>query len=286
MNPPVTELWLTLARAALPPIEPETADAFLNWLPDDLDDLFGCTDLDAAGTIDRLEVSLAALPDAPALLLHYSDLFLAPPAKARLNLSFYLDGALNGTSQDAIELLLAKYGVAKSEEFRDLPDHLAMVLEFMALLAGGKDAGPDQAALARGILLPALPHLRADIAGHAPDSPYLHFVDLVLAALAPFGLPQENSEPGKPRYDKSLERGVWRHCSQCDRPYAREKELLIMTRALEEQGLPTEHLQVCPDCRSMTQGWTKHSLPPTRGVRNEARTAVAPPGSGACSNSD
>jgi TorA maturation chaperone TorD len=268
MNSPVTELWLTLARAALPPIEPDTADAFLLWLPDDLDDLFCCADLDAAGTIDRLEVSLAALPDAPALLLHYSDLFLAPPAKARLNLSYYLDGALNGTSQDAIELLLAKYGVAKSDEFRDLPDHLAMLLELMALLAGERNAGPDQAALARGILLPALPRLRADIAAHAPDSPYLHLVDLVLAALVPFGLPQENSEPGKPRYDKNLERGIWRHCSQCDQPYAREKELLIMARALEEQGLPTEHLKVCPDCRSMTQGMVKHPLPPIRGARS------------------
>lgn len=258
---PATELWLTLARAALPPIEPDAADAFLRWLPEDLDDLFSSADLDAIETIDRLKASMAAVSDAPALLLHYSGLFLAPPVKARLNLSFYLDGALNGTSQDAIELLLAKYGVAKSDGFRDLPDHLAMVLELMALLAGDRGAGPDQAALARGILLPALPRLRADIATHAPDSPYLHLVDLVLAALAPFGLPQESSEPARPRYDKSLDRGIWRHCSQCDKPYAREKELLIMARALEEQGLPTDHLQTCPDCRGAPQGWLKRPLP-------------------------
>lgn len=265
---PVTELWLTLARAALPPIEADIADAFLNWLPDDLDDLFCCADLDAAGTIDRLEVSLAAVPDAEALLLHYSDLFLAPPAKARLNLSFYLDGALNGVSQDAIEVLMTKYGVTKDEGFRDLPDHLSAVLELMALLTGVQDSAPDQTELAQRILLPALPRLRADIAAHAPDSPYLHLVDLVLAALAPFGLPQENGAPGKPRYDKSLERGIWRHCSQCDQPYAREKELLIMARALEENGLPTDHLKVCPDCRGTTQGMLKHPLPPVGGARS------------------
>jgi len=245
-----TELWLTLARAFLPPANRDTANAVLQWLTEDLNDLCGCMDIDAAHTTGRLEAALAAVPDAEALLIHYSGLFLAPPIKARLNLSFYLDGTLNGVSQDAIELLLAKYGVAKNDGFHDLPDHMAVVLELMALLAASPGTEQDQAVLAQGFLLPALPRLRADIATHAPDSPYLHLLDLVLAALAPFGQPQEDSAPRKPRYDKSLERGIWRHCSQCDQPYAREKELLIMTRALQEQGLPTEHLRICPNCRA------------------------------------
>ena len=265
---PVKELWLHLARAALPPIEPESAEAFLHWLPDDLDDLFSSTGIEATKTINLLEASLAEMPDAPALLLHYSDLFLAPPMKARLNLSYYLDGALNGVSQDAIEVLMTKYGVAKDEGFRDLPDHLSVVLELMALLAGIPESAPDQAELAQRILLPALPRLRADIAAHAPDSPYLHLVDLVLAALAPFGLPQEGGAPATPRYDKSLERGVWQHCSRCDKPFARAKELLIMARALEEHGLPADHLKVWPECRGMTQGMLKRPLPPVRGARS------------------
>jgi TorA maturation chaperone TorD len=265
---PHTQFWLALSRAFLPPTDIETAGAFLDSLPEELEELCEACGIEALPAIGGLAASLDAIGTADDLLVHYSDLFLAPPMKARLNLSFYLDGALNGVSQDAVELLLAKYGFAKSEGFRDLPDHLAVALELMALLAGERDAGPDQAALVRGILLPALPRLKADIAAHAPDSPYLHLADLTLAALTPFGLPQENCKPGKPRYDKNLERGIWRHCNQCDQPYAREKELLIMARALEEQGLPTEHLKVCPDCRSMTHGTVKHPLPPIRGARS------------------
>ncbi len=264
---PAAERWLTLARAFLAPTGPAAAQALLQWLPGDLDDLFRGTHPDAGQAVDRFVASLARLPDAQALQVHYSGLFLAPPVRARLNLGFYLDGTLNGVSQDAIGVLLAKHGIARNEGFRDLPDHLAMLLEVMALLAGDPEAGQDQAALAQGFLLPALPRLRADVAAHAPDSPYLHLIDLVLVALAPFGVPCPEAEPRQPRYDKSVERGVWRHCARCDQPYAREKELRIMARALEEQGLPSDHLQVCPACRNATEGWVKRPLPGLGGSR-------------------
>lgn len=75
----------------------------------------------------------------------------------------------------------------------------------------------------------------------------------------------ESREPAKAprrresrRHNTSL--GVWRHCQACDKPFAREKEIQIMARALEQAGLPTGHLGLCPACRDATQGFFRRMI--------------------------
>lgn len=277
---PDTQLWLALSRAFLPPTNREVAAAFLESLPGELETLCEACGVEALAEIGALAESLDLIGDPEALLVHYSGLFLPPSARVSLNLATRLDGSLNGAAMDAIETAMARHGVAKAESFRDLPDHLAVLLEVLALLSAEKVSAEETAAFAGAFLLPALPRLSADIAAHAPDSPYRHLVNLTLAVLASHGLSRKNDAPGKPRYDKSLERGVWRHCNQCGKPFARAKELLIMARALQDNGLPTDHLQTCPDCRAGILGGSARPLPPLKGGRSEAKSPL--PGSNAC----
>ena len=53
--------------------------------------------------------------------------------------------------------------------------------------------------------------------------------------------------------------GVWRECKSCGKPYAREKELQIMAKALQVQGLPAAHLDLCMDCRAPGGNWLSRS---------------------------
>lgn len=253
---PHTQLWLTLSRAFMPPIDREIATAFLDSLPAELDELCDACGVDAPSEIGALAGSLDLIGSPDALLVHYSGLFLPPSARASLNLATHLDGSLHGAAMDAIEAAMARAGIGKAESFRDLPDHLAALLETMALLSEDKVSPGDAAAFARAFLLPALPKLEAQIAGHENDSPWLHLVRIARSALSPFVLPEERDrrrERAERRAD--TERGVWRECTSCGRPFAREKEIRIMARALAEQGLPAEHLAVCMDCRKPGGNW-------------------------------
>jgi TorA maturation chaperone TorD len=253
-----TQLWLALSRAFLPPVDHNVAEAFIGFLPDDLEELLDACGIDALPAIGALAESLGELGSAEALLVHYSSLFLPPSAKATLNLAVHFDGSLNGAAMDAIEDAMARHGIGKAEEFHDMPDHLASMLEILALISSQAGAPDDAAAFARAFLLPALPRLEAQIAEHDGGSPYLHLVRIALAALAPYALPEERNrrrERAKKRADTEL--GVWRVCKACGKPYAREKEILIMSKALQEQGLPTAHLELCTDCRAPSGDWLR-----------------------------
>lgn len=253
---PHTQLWLALSRAFLPPTDREVATAFLESLPAELEELCEAAGVEALPEIGALAESLDLIGSPGALLVHYSSLFLPPSARATLNLAIHLDGSPNGAAMDAIEDAMARRGIGKSESFHDLPDHLAALLETMALHFADKVSAGETAAFARAFLLPALPRLEAQIAGHEDDSPWLHLVRIARAALAPYALPEERDrrrERAEKRADTEL--GVWRECKSCGKPFAREKEIRIMAKALEEQGLPTEHLAVCMDCRKPGGNW-------------------------------
>ena len=60
------------------------------------------------------------------------------------------------------------------------------------------------------------------------------------------------------RADLSL--GVWRHCEICGKPFAREKEIQIMIKALAQANLPSDFLTTCPDCRDKAQGFFKRAI--------------------------
>lgn len=84
----------------------------------------------------RLGTAFAAA-DAQDLLVDYTRLFLGPPqALARPYSSVWLSGEATGM-QDSTMALLKLYeqgGFAIDENFRDLPDHVAVELEFLYLL--------------------------------------------------------------------------------------------------------------------------------------------------------
>lgn len=250
-----TELWLTLARAFRPPIDPATAEAVCEVLADDLADLAAEAGFAADDSLAGLRAAAASASDAQDLLVLYSGLFLMPPTPARLNVGFYLDGTTNGPALDAMDLWRARYGVAQRDDFKDMADHLALQLEFMAYLAS---LGEEEAlrSYADTFLLPALPKIVAALAAAgAGDTLYCQLLAYTLASLQPLsdaGDAEPRSKRQQRRHDTN--HGVWRHCGVCAKPFAREKEIRIMAKALAEAGLPAAHLDRCPDCRDPTQG--------------------------------
>lgn len=244
------ELWPTLARAFLPPLTQRTQDAFRDGLADDLRDLGVDGGPDAGRAIDAFKAAAAGFRGPDDLLVHYSSLFLTPPVSARLNVAACLEGSVNGSAMDGIEALMGKYGIGRSEAFHDTPDHLSSLLEFMAVLDTDADTEDDQRKLAGGLLAPAVRRIRADVARVAPGSPYLHLLDILSFALAS-GPARQDEKPRTQRkvYNHDPSRGVWAACGKCGQPFAREKELAIIARAMREHGLETAHLALCPACR-------------------------------------
>jgi TorA maturation chaperone TorD len=107
---------------------------------------------DGAG---RLGAAFAAA-DLQTLLIDYTRLFLGPvDPRARPYGSVWLevDGGVMQDSTVAVTALYGEGGFDVSDEFRDLPDHVAAELEFLYLLlfkaargaAGGDPAGAEAA---------------------------------------------------------------------------------------------------------------------------------------------
>lgn len=250
-----TQLFLALSRSFLPPTG-EMARAMLASLPEDLAQLCAAAGHSADEPLRRLTDALAALAGPEALLVHYSHLFLPPQAVVSLNLAVHLDGCAHGGAMDALEAALGRFGLAKAEAFHDLPDHLALVLEAFACLIEEEVAPEEQAAFARAFLKPALARVAAAIEDEDATSPYLALLRLLRSLIVRVA-PELASDPRRERAAKraDLDIGLWRECQTCGRPYAREKELRIMAKALEAQGLPTAHLADCPDCRKPSGDW-------------------------------
>lgn len=245
------DLWLTLAQAFLPPTAPAVADAFRTELPEDLLEIVDSLGGQAHKVVQAFRTSLDRFDDAQSLLRHYSALFLVPPVRARLNFAYHLDGRLNGRSQDALDATYAQFGVVRGERLADLPDHLSMMLEFLALLDRGEvDAAINVAAFAERFLTPALPRLCQEIEdAEQGDSPYLHLARLLELSLLPLvEVPPTRRPRGRRPIDP--DRGEWQRCKVCGSAYASAKEIQLLTKALAEHGLPADHLDACPDCRN------------------------------------
>lgn len=242
--------WQTLARAFMPPMDAVVARAFVADLPDDLADLAEELGLEAEADITALREQTLRFVEPQALLLEYARLFLPPVGTVTLNLGSYVDGG--GLCMDAIEAAYLAEGLAPGDGLHDLADHAARQFEFMAYLADRTPGAEDS--FAQLCLVGALPRLVAQFARCDASSPYTALARI--AALAVHDA--EAAVAASPvranrRHDQSL--GVWRNCDDCGKPYAREKEIRIMTLALEQAGLPAEHLARCPECRDRAQGF-------------------------------
>ncbi|HEX9179478.1 MAG TPA: molecular chaperone TorD family protein, partial [Burkholderiales bacterium] len=128
------DFYLCLARAFLTPREGAAFEAMRDALPADLDELDGLLGYGIAGPLAAYRAEMSRLETPEAMLATYSGLFLAPPVLVRINAAMYLDGAVAGGNVREMEQAYRACGVERSEDFRDLSDHLSVQLEFVAYL--------------------------------------------------------------------------------------------------------------------------------------------------------
>ncbi len=278
------ELYLVLSHAAVPPMRTEQQQAMLELLSDDLEALIHAQGLNPLLTqLHQLKSSLERLAENPLELLRgYSHLFLSPPVRVRINAGFHLDGAAMAQSTLEMEALYNKHNVAQSEHFRDLPDHLAMQLEFigflMASAAEALEQGDearrhaaltDAACFTNRYMEPWLAGFAGEIQHAAKTeqacAPYAALASIIGAVVAEDApalaerFPPTPREVVEPAIDRDALRALHRQqqppsigersCRICGNAFLPEGEIATIIEKLEERGLATDHLRVCPDCR-------------------------------------
>jgi putative dimethyl sulfoxide reductase chaperone len=215
-------------------------------------------------------------PDSDALLRTYSQLFLAPPTPASLNAGMYLDGGIMGNSVLEMDALYQRYALARDAEFRDLPDHLALQLQFLGYLMAlsAESDTPDEVlndahGFIRNHLLNWLPVLTRQCqcaeARYALPPVYSSLAAVTIEALNSLrhALPEPaagdvetppRAIPDNPVPRPVADSGDQATCSRCNKPFMAGSELAAMITALQSHGLDAGHLAVCADCRTSAMG--------------------------------
>jgi len=253
------DFYLCLSRAFLPPGE-ESFNAMKDLLADDLEEIASDVDYPIADSLAELRTVMGRVADPLALLQAYSGLFLQPPRQVPINASLYLDGAIMGRSTDAMERIYRNHGMQKAEGFRDLPDHLALLLEFIAYLfdkAHDQADAEDARAFIREFLLSWVPVFVRQLEkatgelGHPPV--YLHLARVLRAALIHDAgeIPEDLwriIDPDRFRGEVEKERAM-ALCRDCGAPIAPAGRMRRVKRVLEKEGIDTTHLDLCLNCR-------------------------------------
>lgn len=270
------EFYLMLSRAFLPPTAPDSHDAFVHALPEELREISAAAGYDNLQKIDAYATSAAGVADQTALLQIYAGFFLMPPREVQLHVSVYLDGTILGKSCDALEVFFRKHGLARSDDFHDLPDHLSAVLEFLALLyakAAETEGYPradllnDATELNRHFLLSWVPVMKRQLAkmqqevvahrGTAAAPPiYLQLAELLEAALvADAGsLSPELRRVLSPETEIETNKDdakAMAKCLECGADIAPAARIRRVKKVLEKEGIDTSHLDLCPKCRGV-----------------------------------
>lgn len=263
------ELYLCLAQAFRLPPASATLSVFAEDLPDDLSDFGRELGLPLEAEAQALRASLRTLPDALSLLQTYSVLFLTPPAPVAINAGRYLDGAaMPGASAEMLERCYRDHGLERDESFRDLPDHLALQLEFTAFLfaraaaaivAGNDIEAARHEAEAREFLAafvaPWLPafcgELERVVAARGLAASYLHLAR-VLRTVA------EHDTAGRlPLEEPSRSTG---RAAGMGEPGP--EEIAEIARLLAARGHSTDHLAIPLAARDAALGLTRAEPPP------------------------
>lgn len=151
------DLMYCLARAFMQPPEGWSVCDWAQPLEDDLAELGASTGLPTEPAQAALEAecrrwaAAARLADGRAdnWLVEYTRLFLMPPVLVPLNTGLYLEGAIGGAAAQMMRSCYETAGAVPSDGFHDLPDHVAMQLEFVArLLERGARGDADGVAMA------------------------------------------------------------------------------------------------------------------------------------------
>jgi len=277
---PAAELSLCLSRVFLAPQAGVTLAEVQGPLLEDLHSLAETLPTLTPERLEALSRTLGALSDTQQLILGYSRLFLTPPAPAPLNLGAYLDGGLMARSVPTMEALYRRHGLERDPAFRELPDHLALHLQWLAWVyseameateAGG-DATPaltDAATMLHDLTLPALAGVRRKVAQSANDAttlPWRALVELThdqlshnLARLQA-ALPDLASRPTHaseraegPKLVETFEASEAPRetltCRSCGEAFESDPVLAEMRQRLAAAGVSADHMTVCPHCR-------------------------------------
>ncbi|MDZ7663335.1 molecular chaperone TorD family protein [Thiohalophilus sp.] len=252
------EFWLCLARAFLPPTDRAFQTALREELVDDLAALAGELDYPLDEELAALRHSLAGV-DGPELLVSYSRLFLVPGEEhPNINAGVYIDGTLHGDTVRRLTERYRAFGLARDEAFADLPDHVAVQLEFVARLYAGDGDGDAPGFLADFVQRWA-PLLHEDLRQaesrfELAANPWLalaQVIDKVVALEAPAPQPAPVEEE-----DEIL---------RLRRQYAGRSpdaaDLETIRAALEAQGLDTAHLAVPVAERDAQEGLARLQVP-------------------------
>jgi TorA maturation chaperone TorD len=281
------EFYLCLARAFLPPMEQRDFHAIREYLATELAELGAAIGYPIGRNLERLRAALARITDRQDLLQLYSRLFLVPPTPAHLNGGFYLDGAFMGQSTLQIEACYRRFGLVRSPDFHDAPDHLSSLLEFLALIharAEEADAADDKAVVeillreaggfARDYVVPWLPALYRDLDGatvYGSINAYAALVDVLQTAVAhDFARADAASDP----LASSSDDGSARHssdqlrCRNCETAFIATDEMRDILLSLTRSGLGTEHLELCLECRTRSMGLSSMPVPEPKRPRH------------------
>lgn len=265
------DFYLCLARAFLTPREGAAFEALRDALPADLEDMDQVLGYGLAAPLAAYRAEMSRLATPEALLATYSALFLAPPVPARINTAMYLDGAVAGGSVREMEQVYRACGVERSEDFRDLSDHLSVQLEFVAYLyaheaaaeATGKEFGLP---MRGGHFLHAfvdrwLPGLIADLEQAAAErelaaNPYLPLARILESAVARDAAPHPDAKP-RSRAARAMDKARAKYAEKG----VNEEDLRKIEAILKEKGLSTDHLSVPVGQRDAARGW-QAKVPP------------------------
>lgn len=269
----LSDLYMMLSLAFRTPNDPGRVAAMRAYLVGDLAAAAQEAAVEfAAADLTALAEALAAIPDDLTLLQIYSALFLTPPRLASLSAGIYLDGGILGRSVDGMRDAYRRHGVGYAGTDGDLPDHLAVQLEFMALLYGRAAVAADndsggaaqtkliaEAEFFRDVyILPWLPVLiskiaAADIAAVASVNPYLALVRLALT-LAAAGRTPKPARVQPERVVTTTATKDFQICRVCGASFALSTELRNMHKILHKKGIDGDFLNACPDCRTTEMG--------------------------------
>lgn len=293
---PRAEFYLCMARVFLAGQEGLTAAHLKDELLEDLKALAKDLPAITSEQVQQLQVSLEKLDNQQGLIKEYSRLFMTPPAPAPLNLGYYLDGGIMGTSTRAMEIYYLRYQLEKDQAFHDLPDHLALNLQWLAWVlaqlleeAGDQPAFQSQAIQDMGSFinnytLPAVQQLankvQAATEQYQLSTTWLNLITMTQSQLeadlnslktllpvqeeasAPRQAPEQREAAADARPDEELE------CQACGVTFTAGEALAEMISRLKTAGVAYDHMLICSNCRetSLDQGQMK---PPGSGIKHK-----------------
>lgn len=253
------ELWRILARALQRPQSPDLLAAMREHLVADLRELFEQLRFNACDAVmPQLHAQIALIGEPTELLAVYSRLFLVPPGAVSMCIGRYLPRADTGESALYLRRLMAHHGVAAAPG-AGADDHLVTLLEYLAWRSESAhepaDTGMDVHEVRLRFMLPALAAMidktRQREAEFALPAVYSTLLDLLQTLLSDrsqrlFAAPAAHQCGGfvpAPLQPPAVA------CRRCGSAIASAADLAVIRDRLQAAGLPTEYLDLCPDCR-------------------------------------